>query len=575
MKKNAKRENYLKELYSTIPCNYKKNDVEKKEFMVKSSDGVRLRTVYWYPKKSKSLSLIVTRSCYPNQEYEFEIHGEECAMRGFGFVVQWCRGINGSEGEWEPNIYERSDGLELMNFLSGMENVKNIGYWGNSYLASTGWCIADAVPDKVKSMYLGVYGTDRYTSVYQDGLFRQDIFTWWTMDNAGVPITADYVESCKYRPQIDVDEKLWNTHLGWYRQWISNTDRDSEYWSKEGFWKMMSEIPSKVNIPVYIREGWYDHHLGSAIVSWNKLFDISKENSVLQIGPWRHEYDYVLEGQNTENIGDDSVSSVLEWFEKTLKNEMPPKRYCELYMIGADKWVSFYDLPQNTLKNTRLYMNASGEKKDKKVLSLEPKEKGEISYQYNPENPVSSHGAESCFKSIKQIGSLFQPECGYREDVISFVSDPIQNPIQIMGNIEIILYVSSDAEDTSFTAKVMEIFPDGKTVNIRGSITTLAYRNGAIKRCKYNPGEKVKISIKMWPIAWETKPGSRIRVDVSSSDFPQYSVHTNYPGIWAFQKNVKSSKQTIYYGKEQESCVIIPVMNNDRNYKQNSGVDYK
>ena len=96
-----------------------------------------------------------------------------------------------------------------MQYLSDRPEVKNIGYWGNSYLASTGWCMADVVPEKVKSMYLGVYGTDRYTSVYQDGLFRQDIFTWWSMTNAGKKVDADYLESCRYRPQMEVDEALW------------------------------------------------------------------------------------------------------------------------------------------------------------------------------------------------------------------------------------------------------------------------------------------------------------------------------------------------------------------------------
>lgn len=99
-----------------------------------------------------------------------------------------------------------------------------------------------------------------------------------------------------------------------------------------------------------------------------------------------------------------------------------------------------------------------------------------------------SHGSESCFKTVKKIGSLLQPECGYKDDVLSFVSALYEGPMDIVGSIDVCLFVSSDAEDTSFTAKLMEVFEDGRAVNIRGSITTLAYRNGAAVRQTYEPG---------------------------------------------------------------------------------------
>lgn len=551
---------YIRDLYQDIPCRHSEKTVCKKEYMLEMPDGVHLRTVFWKPENGSDFSVIVTRTCYPHQEPEFDVHAEEYARRGYGFVVQWCRGINGSEGKWEPNTHERQDGLTLMNWLASQDDVKNIGYWGNSYLASTGWCMADAVPEKVKSMYLGVYGTDRYTSVYQDGLFRQDIFTWWSMDNAGVPVAADYLESCRYRPQVEVDEAMWGIRLDWYRDWISNTDRDSDYWSRKGFWKMMSEIPEKMKIPVFIREGWYDHHLGSAVVSWNRLSEMSKAGSTIQIGPWRHAYDYVLTGQPTENLTDDSVSSPYYWFEKTLLQEEVPKRSCQLYMIGADQWITLEDLPQTGQNSMVLHLDA-GQIKDSAGRLTVGKETGaEISYVYDPENPVPSHGTESCFKSVKEIGSLKQPECGYRDDVISFVSEPLEHSLDIAGTLEVLLHVSSDAEDTAFTAKIMEIFEDGTCVNIRGNITTLAYRNGAADRQTYEPGQIEKICIRMWPIAWRIRAGSRIRLDISSSDFPQYAVHSNYPGIWSMQEKSRTAVQTVYTGEAFDSCLRIPIM---------------
>lgn len=547
--------NKLHALYDKAGPMPSMNPAKKQEYMLEMTDGTRLRTVCWFPKHQEKLSVVFTRTCYPRQEVELALHAQEYTKRGFGFVVQWCRGVNGSEGKWEPNTYERQDGLNTLRWITDFPFVKNIGYWGNSYSASIGWCMADAVPEKVKSMYLGVYGTDRYTSVYKDGLFRQDIFTAWAMDNAGAKINADYMESCKYMPQLQVDEELWNTHLDWYRDWISNTDHDSEYWSREGFWKMMQQIPERVKIPIFIREGWYDHHLGSAMVTYDRLSKESKAGSTLQIGPWRHNYDYVLEGHQVKNLQDDSVSSPLRWFWKTLRQEEIPQKSYEFYMIGADKWIS---CDENGTKEEILYLNTQRMDKSRTLSNKIPQE-GKAGYIYNPANPIMSHGTESCFKSVKEIGSLYQPKPDYRKDVLSFISKPYTEALEIVGNIDVCLYVSTDAEDTAFTAKIMEVFENGTAVNIRGSITTLAYRNESASRLSYEPQSIVEIHIKMWPIAWQLKSGSRLRLDISSSDFPQYAVHSNYPGVWSQQKHSKCAKQSIYMGGKHLSRISIPV----------------
>ena len=206
-----------------------------------------------------------------------------------------------------------------------------------------------------------------------------------------------------------------------------------------------------------------------------------------------------------------------------------------------------------------LYLDAAGFTDGAATLSQKPDEAAEKSYEYDPENPVPSHGTESCFKSKREIGSIWQPECGYRPDVLSFRSRPYKQPLEIVGCIEVILYVSSDAEDTAFTAKIMEEFEDGRTVNIRGIITTLAYRNGAVRRQNYTPNTIEEIHLKMWPIAWRMHANSRIRVDISSSDFPQYAVHSNYPGVWSMQSQTRCARQTIYTGKGKKSRIILPV----------------
>ena len=546
--------NHFKTLFDQVPLPVTVTDVRREEVMLPCVDGVHLRTQYFLPEGICPAPTVVMRSCYPHQEPLLVMEAEEYAKRGFGFVLQWCRGTGGSEGEWEPNVHDRADGLCLMKALQQDERIGPIGYLGDSYLAFTGWVMADAVPEKVKTMILGVYGCDRHTSAYKDGLFRQDILTAWAMGNAGRKVDADYMESAAYRPQVEVDEALWGGRLSWYRDWITNTDLDSEYWSS-GFWKELRDIPGKIRIPLFIKEGWYDHHLGSALNTYYHLLSKeSKTHTTVQIGPWNHGYRPAVTHQDLSNLKDDSVETPMLWFDRILRKGELPEAAVRQYVIGADCWREYKVEDAPAVETVRFWLG------DASLAEAPMQADGNVSYVYDPADPVLSFGAESLFSTMSKVGSLEQPEPDWRPDVKTFLSAPLANPLEIHGSINVKLFVQTDVEDTSFTAKLMEVFPDGKAVNIRGSITTLAYRNGRPKRGTYTPGEIVEINIQMWDVAWKTQAGSRLRLDVSSSDFPQYAVHPNYPGIWSMIKETRTANETVWFGAEHPSCVELPVI---------------
>ena len=546
-------------LLDEIPLPVTDQPGNQEEYFIPSSDGVRLETWLYFPLHSEGpVSTIAVRSCYPNQEEFLVKKAEAFNRRGFGFAIQWCRGTHRSEGDWVPNVHEREDGLAFMDFLQQDARVLNVGYWGDSYLAMTGWCMADAVPSKVKAMCLNVYGCFRHVSAYQDGLFRQDILTSWAMENAGKMVNADYLESAAFRPQIEVDEKMWGIRLDWYRDWITHTDADDPYW-EEGFWGMMKEIPSKIRIPLYIREGWYDHHLGSALCSWNALAEKTKAMSILEIGPWNHYSNVCIEHQTTKSLRNNSISGPALWFDGILRKGMEPAEEIRLYEVGGDTFEKYQEYPVPVKESRVFYLRAGSDPINHKLTSAEGAEQSSVSYVYDPNDPVISHGAESTLHSIQENGSLLQAEVNARGDVISFVSDSLQESLHVNGQISVHLFVSSDSRDTAFTAKLMEVFEDGSAYNVRGTITTLAYRNGASHRGTYRPGEIVKITLNMWDIDWLFQKGSRLRLDISSSDFPQYAVHTNHEGVWSLQKDTIIAHQTLYTGGDTPSDVILPL----------------
>ncbi len=581
------------ELYSSY--------IESEE-MLTMADGIKLKTYLFKPidktgsVTNTSLPAILVRSCYPSQLSDYRVHGKNLAKRGYAFVVQFCRGTGDSEGEWFPNVNEREDGLRTINWLNEQDWVDVIGYWGNSYLALTGWAIADRVPDKVKGMCLTHYGTDRYYSAYEKGMFRQDVLTSWAMDNSGFNVTADYTDSLKYMPQLEVDEKLWGGRLDWYRDWISSTHREDNYW-QQGFWKELYEIPSKVKVPLYIRSGWYDHHHGSSMRTWDNLRPETKEKSWLDIGGWNHSFQPCLEDCSTENSGSNEVAAILEWFDLVLQKKEIPKERIRTYAIGADRWISRKSWPEKDSKSYIWYLGQEKREETTECITKEskaaenkiieckttentiiektitlqntPVKTGGIlekapqadltmyTYIYNPENPVISYGAEALLKNMEHNGSLKQPECGYRSDVICFVSEPLEENVLISGKIRAFLYVSSDCPDTAFTAKAMEIRESGEAYNIRSSITSLCHDIGHA----YKPGTVEEVSIDMWDIVYELHKGSRLRLDISSSDFPQYHLHSNCAGNWASIDKYQVAEQKIFSGGFFASRIEIPTNN--------------
>lgn len=540
--------------------------------MVPMSDGVRLKTFVYRPvMEQEKFPVILMRTCYPNQETVYHIYGECFAKRGYVFALQYSRGRGGSEGLWEPNINERKDGIDMVDWLLAQPWCDCIGCWGHSYSAMTGWATADAVEGKVASMFLQEYGCDRYVSAYEKGAFRHDILTSWSMENAGKPVTADYLESCQYMPQSEVDEKLWGQEVPSYRQYISNAKSTDDLW-QSGWWKQLREIPGKTKIPMMVLSGWYDHHHGSSMKTWERLSETAKAHSWLVVGGWNHFFTPCLPDKRTEQIESEELPRALEWFDLTLKKKSLPEQKVRYYEIGEDTWHTCKDWkPEENAKRT-LYLQSGGapgasgvtfaaggqtETASGALTEQPPVQEGVLSYTYDPNDPLMSTSGEGLLKSMDKVGSLPQPPCCHRGDVLSFVSDPLEKPLAICGSPSVNLFVATDGEDTAFTAKLMEVTPQGKAYHIRSSITTIGAE--LLEGQRYEPGSIVEVSIDMWDIAYTVKAGSRIRVDISSSDFPLYNIHSNYAGLWSVQTSVRAAKQTVRTGGAYPSCVSLPV----------------
>jgi putative CocE/NonD family hydrolase len=522
-------------------------------------DGIHLSTKIFFPQGNGPWPVTFQRSCYEMQIPMLDWMARQMALRGYASGYQICRGIGLSEGEWKPFVHERQDGSDTLAWLSGQEWAGDIGLYGLSYLGFTQWMMADILPEKVKTMAISQAGIDRYHANYSAGMFRHDVYTAWAMMNAGRPVDpALYPGCCLHRPQISVDENLWQVKLDWYRDWISRSDFEDPYWHS-GVWKDLEEAASGVKVPVCLVGGWYDHHLEGMFYAYERLPAEIKSKSRFVIGPWNHGLNncvdaYPLPG--SEKAGAEAFCESFRWLDGILKAGPMPKTGLEAYIIGEGRWKIYPHWP--AAEKTHSYYLSPG---DNGYCRLKEKAgmPGKIEYSYDPARPpVEAIGAESMLASPpEKRGSRLQPPPGFRDDTLSFISEPLSEDIRLAGKSRVKLFVSSTAEDTAFAVKLMEVFPNGDAYNIRSGISSLSYRNNASKRLSYKSGEVVEINIEFWPITWTVHKGSRLRLDIMSTLFPEFHIHPNTAEQWSQAREVKTARQTIHCGMPNPSTLIV------------------
>ncbi len=525
------------------------------------SDGVKLETHVFLPvdPEIRSWPVLLTRTPYPRQRARQEEAAEAFARAGIGFVFQFCRGTGESEGVFEPNVDEERDGLATVRWLNGQEWCSAIGLQGSSYMALTAWVIADKLPDKVVGMFVSHYGVDRHKSAYQAGLFRHDILTGWTLRNCGKDDVDDgnfydlYMKAAGYRPHLEADERVWGVRLDWYRKWITEPDYDSAYW-QTGFWKELHEKPAMTTVPVCIVAGWFDHHLEGTLLAYELLNEAIKPYSKLIVGSWNHSFVRTTGGYDGKEAAIDIHQEMYDWFYPLFFGRTKKQR-SKVYVVGADRWVETEDFDAMASSEAVYYLTD-----DFRLSRQAQEEESRKEYDYDPENPVQSVGGETLFVSEHLRGSVLQPDVTDREDVLEFETGTLDQDLVITGRISIDLVVESDCEDTCFAVKVIDVFENGDAYNMRNQITTMAYRNQSPHRILYEPGTKTAIALITLPVAWKINKGHRLKLQITSSNLPEYAIHANYPGAWSLIPKVRKAAQKLYLGGDSKSRIRLPVM---------------
>jgi putative CocE/NonD family hydrolase len=518
--------------------------------MVPMRDGVKLSTQVYLPEGKGPWPVLVVRD-----PYSFSHYGtcKVWVRYDYACVYQEVRGRGPSEGTWYPFVNEREDGLDLLAWIR--QQPWQNGKWaltGGSYLGVTQWAVAGDLPPEVKTFVPVVSHGDLYQLTYRNGAFNEGTVGAWLSGQMRSPI-GTLLAARNWRnnvaghfPALGVERDAFGPTWGPYEDYLEHPEKDDPYWQSEAY-RALREAHMKVRVPVFMIGYANDIFIPGMLTTYAEL--PTRAQSLFVIGPGNHggQAEDEIEGSYTGDYAD-----TLAWFDHHLRGAPLPARLrpgVKVFEHGANRWRSFATWPRVNAPGVQLHLGNldRAQRCEGGTLTAVPKSPPSVAtFRYDPRNPVPTRGGS--FELISDAVAEQGTDPCERDDVLSFASAAFPRGITFDGPIVVKLRVASDAADTAFTVKLSEHFADGRVYNIRDDISTLRMRNGATRQMSYRPGQEVELDFNLTPILWRLRPGSRLRLDISSSNSPAFFPHPNRAGLWSKVAHPVIARQTVFSG---------------------------
>ncbi|KLU59771.1 cocaine esterase [Peptococcaceae bacterium CEB3] len=568
-----------------------------KNIDVSMRDGTRLKCDIYRLDGAGSQPVLLQRLPYGKDNWKTAnllLDPIRAAQAGYTVVIQDTRGKFNSEGNFYCFTAEKQDGYDTVEWCARQSWSNGmIGMYGASYIGATQWLAAGTRPPHLKAIAPTFTASDYHDGwVYQGGAFQLGFCLYWVLSlafetlmrsvNLGLICegeltklleTAERIEELyAHRPLADIP--ILGSPSPYYAEWLEHPHYD-EYWRqiapKESF--------KGIDIPVFNIGGWYDLFLGGTLSSYTGLPSEIRMKKRLLIGPWAHgtmggtyhERDFGPLS-SMENIKVDIGSELLRFFNHWLKNEKnglekePPVK---LFVMGRNQWLLATDWPLPGTNHVKYFLHSQGQANtlegDGFIDNICPATELQDTYLYDPVNPVPTVGGQTFLPGVlidSNAGPRDQKAIETRRDVLCYTSEPLRQQLTVIGPVCGILFASSSARDTDFTMKLVDVFPDGRAFILTEGILRARYRCSQEQDEYLIPETIYKFEVDMLATANVFMEGHRIRVEVSSSNFPRFDANTNAGGKVAEQTTADYvvARNQVYHSEQYSSCVIIPVI---------------
>jgi uncharacterized protein len=586
-------------------------DIRHETVWVSMRDGVRLATDIFLPPATPA-SAIAVRTPYGRNNVGIAGPARALAERGYVVVCQDCRGTGDSEPDvWQYCLYEAEDGIDFVDWI--LEQHWSDGFvfsFGGSYVAMTQWCMSahprmSAIAPEVGGLrttrstarlYMFVNGYSRVTgkgakrlqvshTEVERIIEAETMAGGYFNEPLSRPLPQSVLETYPDLRMLsgrETKQWLWARYCD-----LSTPDRVqllqqllnvsefsyADYWSLPTVFDCLTlygvhtiparsaaELCQQFCAPALVIAGWYDWNLADVLSSWVALrrearTDVASRSRLL-ITPAAHHKPGYLEGQRDHpelrHNHRSNVDLLLSWYEAVrdrMTDDWPTVIY---YLMGANEWRVADDWPVPEARTRALYLGSGG------ALSFDaPRQFSEPArYTYDPTDPTPTVGG-SVLSYLYPAGSVDVSKVQQRCDVLTYTTDVLEHPFDVVGPLLLILYVSSSAADTDFVGRVSDVFPDGRALQLQSGILRARYRNPSGNAELLEPGRIYRLEIDLWATANRFMAGHRLRVDIASADFPRFDRNSNRGGE---PGDPVPAHQTLYHDRDHPSHLLLSVI---------------
>jgi putative CocE/NonD family hydrolase len=547
-------------------------------------DGVKLYADVYRPVGQGRHPVIVSRTPYSTERfpnaYDAAVY---FARRGYVYVFQDVRGRHESDGAWEPFFDDERDGYDTIEWAARQSwSDGKVAMQGGSYLGQNQWRAAQAAPPSLVAIFPMVASTSIYHDwITLNGAWRLSFNFGWgpvrqesrIMQNPG-PHTVDglraihYDEVQKHLP-LNTMQRLVGRNARFYDDWLTHPDYDA-YWQPLN----VEEMFDKISVPAHTLGGWFDIFSQGTLrgymgMSQKAATEKARRLSNIVIGPWGHgpsQKTGAIDFGPDANV--DANALQLRWYDYWLKgidNGLASEPPVKLFVMGRNEWVYEREYPLARTEYRPFYFTSGGsantDRGDGRLTWTKPAAAGaRDAFQYDPGDPVPSAGGNNCCGTPTDAGPQDQRPIERRRDVLVYTSDMMQEELEVTGPVKVVLYASSDAADTDFVAKLVDVHPDGTSYNMAEGIVRARYRESLTRPSLLTPGQVYRFEIDLVGTSVAFRTGHRLRVHVTSSHFPQFDRNPNTGATFGTTDTIKVAQQTIYHDAERPSHVLLPVI---------------
>jgi putative CocE/NonD family hydrolase len=566
-------------------------------------DGVALATNVWRPEGPGPFPVLLVRTPYgkddagtfgnPKLPDVFAL-----VEAGYAVVAQDVRGTSRSPGTFVPHAHEGTDGVDTLEWLAGQSWCDGaVGMWGGSYMGFTQWQAAVRCPPALRAIAPVMSSADPYGAPWYSpgGALSQDtVLTWGTLSalrnlgrelavgrgdpsDAGVLLAGLADPRLLHDPLPVAERGVMTRYLPWVGEVFGHPERDA-------FWQGVATTDhcDGITVPALHVGGWYDVFIGETVRSYTMMrrhggSAEARDGQRLIVGPWCH-----ADGTDLGTFPDrsfglggsikaaDITAAHLRFFDRWVrgKADTPDDTHpVRIFVMGVDQWRDEEDWPLPDTRYTDFFLAGGGRAHTATgdgILTREPAPLDAVdTFRYDPRRPVPTVGG-TVLAAVPGTypGPADQAAVETREDVLCFTTAVLERPVEVTGHVTLVLHVSSSAPDTDFTGKLVDLHPDGKAILVCEGIQRARYRRSLLEPELLEPGTVYELTLDLCVTSNVFLPGHRIRLEVSSSNFPRYDRNTNTGATIATdgEDDLVVAVNRVHHGPARPSRLVLPLI---------------